>query len=211
MSPARVNAVPKRPAFFATPEQWRAWLERHHASANELWVGLHKRASGRPSVTYAELVDGLLCFGWIDGVRKSLGADRYVMRVTPRKPRSRWSAVNLRRVKQLTRLGLMQPAGLQAFSECEANQTRAYSYEQRNTARFDPADERQFRSDAEAWKYFQSQAPWYRRTATFWVTSAKKRETQLKRLATLIECSRRGVPIGPLRRPGLDRKVAKAK
>jgi len=201
VSPARVNAVPKRPAFFATPEQWRAWLERHHASANELWVGLHKRASGRPSVTYAELVDGLLCFGWIDGVRKSLGADRYVMRVTPRKPRSIWSDVNTRRYGRLLRAGRVHAAGRAAFARRTAARAGLYSFEQARVA-LPPAFARRLRANPDAARFFAAQPPWYRRAATWWVVSAKQEATRERRFATLLADSAAGRTIPPLtRRP----------
>jgi len=201
MAPAPV------PTFFATPAKWRAWLQKHHETHQELWVGFYKRETGKPSITWPQSVDEALCFGWIDGVRKSLGELSYTIRFTPRKPRSRWSLINVNRVKELTRLGLMQPRGLKAFAECQAAKTGTYAYEQRNEARFEAADERQFRANKKAWAFFEAQAPWYRRTSTYWVVSAKKRETQLKRLAKLMKCSEQGVPIDHLNRARFDRKA----
>jgi len=191
---------PMKPVFFPTPARWRAWLERNHQNESEVLVGFYKRDSGKPSITWPQSVDEALCFGWIDGVRRSVDEDSYTIRFTPRKPRSRWSLVNVRRVKELTRLGLMQPRGLEAFAACESGRSGTYAYEQRKTARFAKADERQFRANTKAWSFFQAQAPWYRRTSTWWVISAKKRETQLKRLATVIDCSARGVAIHQLAR-----------
>ena len=187
------------PVYYASPAQWRAWLEAHHASEREHWVGFHKRGTGRPSMTWAESVDQALCFGWIDGIRKRVDDERYTIRFTPRTPSSRWSRVNVARVAELSDAGLMGPAGLAAFAARTAEGT--YSYEQRDAAAFDSGRERRFRADAVAWAWFQAQPPGYRRTATHWVMSAKREETRDRRLATLIEDSAAGRRIGPLRRP----------
>jgi uncharacterized protein YdeI (YjbR/CyaY-like superfamily) len=189
------------PTFFATPDQWRAWLARHHATAGELWVGFHKRGTGRPSISWPESVDQALCYGWIDGVRKSLGAESYAIRFTPRRPGSTWSKVNLKRVEELEGLGLMHPAGRTAHAARTAARSGIYAYEQRAAARFSPEQERAFKRNRKAWAYFQAEAPWYRRTATWWVVSAKREETGAKRLATLIADSAAGRRIGQLERP----------
>jgi uncharacterized protein YdeI (YjbR/CyaY-like superfamily) len=185
--------------FFATPSEFRAWFERHHASSRELLVGFYKRGSGKPSITWPESVDQALCFGWIDGVRRSAGADCYTIRFTPRKVKSTWSSINVGRVKELSAAGLMRPAGLEAFEK--RTKSGVYSYEQRNEARLSASDERRLRSNVKAWKFFKSQAPWYQRTAIFWVMNAKKEETRARRLATLIADSARGKTIAPLTRP----------
>jgi uncharacterized protein YdeI (YjbR/CyaY-like superfamily) len=187
------------PAFHATPEEWRAWLESHHADAREHWVGFHKRGTGHPSITWPESVDQALCFGWIDGVRKRVDDDRYTIRFTPRKRGSRWSRVNVARVAELSEAGLMRPAGLAAFAARTEEGT--YSYEQREAAAFDPERERRFRAHEAAWAWFAARAPGYRRTATHWVMSAKREETRDRRLARLIEDSAAGRAVGPLRRP----------
>lgn len=185
--------------FFPSAAHLRRWLERHHAAATELWVGFYKRHTGRPSITWPELVDQVLCFGWIDGIRRSLDADRYAIRITPRKRGSGWSAVNLRRVKRLTQQGLMAPAGLAAHAG--RDRTRAgYSYEER-PAGLTGAYARTLKANAAAYAFFRAQAPWYRRTVSFWVTSAKREETRLRRLAHLIEASARGRRVGVLERP----------
>ena len=194
-----MNKAAVKPQFFATPEDFRAWLAGHHAAARELWVGFHKVGTGRPSITWPEAVDQALCFGWIDGVRKSVDAERYMIRFTPRKRGSRWSTVNVARVQELTAAGLMRPAGVAAFEA--RTEVGTYSYEQRDEAAFDPERERRLRENAAAWEYFQAQPPWYRRTATHWVMSAKRDETRDRRLARLIEDSAHGRPIGPLARP----------
>ena len=177
-------------------------LEEHHDQAQELWVGFHKKSSGKPSITWPESVDAALCFGWIDGLRKSVSARSYTIRFTPRKSDSTWSAVNIKRVGELTKLGSMQPAGLNAFARRQDEKSAIYSYEQRKTAKLGDAYEEQFRAHKKAWDHFQAQPPWYRRTASWWVISAKKEETRLKRLATLIQESGRGKSIAPLKRPG---------
>jgi len=195
-------AIGIKPVFFSSPNAFRAWFQKHHAEEHELWVGFHKKGSGRPSITWPEAVDAALCFGWIDGVRKSLDDGSYVIRFTPRKPRSTWSAVNIKRVGELAKLGLMQPAGLKAFEKRSDDRSAIYSYEQRKTAKLPVDYEKQFRARKKAWEFFQAQPPWYRRTAAYWVISAKKEETRLKRLAALIEDSEHGQRVGPLRRAG---------
>ena len=187
------------PAFYATPDDWRAWLEAHHDGEREHWVGFHKRGSGRPSITWPEAVDEALCFGWIDGVRQRVDESRYMIRFTPRKTSSKWSMVNVRRVGELSAAGLMRPAGIAAFEA--RTEVGTYSYEQRDAAAFDPDRERRLRDNTAAWEHFSAQPPWYRRTATHWVMSAKREETRDRRLARLIEDSAAGRPTGPLARP----------
>jgi uncharacterized protein YdeI (YjbR/CyaY-like superfamily) len=188
------------PLFFATPGDFRKWLESHHRDAGELWVGFYKKGSGKRSITWPESVDEALCVGWIDGLRRSIGDESYVIRFSPRKPTSIWSAVNIRRMKELISEGRVRPAGLKAFELRSEEKSARYSYEQRHSAEFDEASDQQFRANAIAWRYFQAQAPWYRRTATYWVVSAKKEETRQRRLMQLIDHSARQRPI-----PQLDR------
>jgi uncharacterized protein YdeI (YjbR/CyaY-like superfamily) len=184
--------MPRNPEFFATPGAWGTWLEEHHAKTDELWVGFYKRGSGKSTITWPEAVDGALCFGWIDGLRKSIDAVSYKIRFTPRKPRSVWSAVNIKRATELEKLCRMHPAGIVAFEKREGARSQVYSYEQqRRTAILPPKYATEFREQAAAWHFFQAQPPWYRRTSSWWVISAKKEGTRLKRLSTLIECSRR--------------------
>ena len=180
-----------KPVFFATAQEFRAWLEEHHATATELWMGLYKKGSGRPSITWPEAVDEALCFGWVDSVRQRIDDERYMNRFTPRKPTSNWSAVNIRRVEELTKRRRMRAAGLKAFRERREG-TAPYSYEQRHLAKLDPAQERRFRSKKQAWAWFQAQPKGYRTTAVYWVASAKKPETRERRLDTLIEDSAKG-------------------
>lgn len=186
--------------FFETPDQFRAWLEAHHETATELWVGFYKKATGRPSITWPEAVDQALCFGWIDGVRRSVDEHSYANRFTPRKAKSAWSNVNIAKVQTLLEQGLMRPAGLRAFEAREAGNSGVYSFEQRPQA-LPPEYEQQFRAHGPAWAFFEAQPPGYRRTAMHWVLSAKREETRQKRLATLIEDSARGRRIALLARP----------
>lgn len=197
--------MPADPIFFETPAELRAWLEENHDRAPELLIGFHKKRSGRPTITWPESVDQALSFGWIDGVRRSLGDDAYTIRFTPRRPGSTWSAVNVRRMNQLIELGLVHLAGMKAFEARSPEKTKLYSYEQRHGAELGPEHAALFRANEAAWTFFQLQPPGYRRTATWWVTSAKKEETRLRRLATLIDDSARGRRIAQLSRGTGDR------
>jgi len=191
--------------FFQSSSALRIWLKTNHLKCTELWIGVHKIASGKPGVTYSEAVEQALCFGWIDGVKKSVDANSYTHRFTPRKPNSKWSAVNLERARKLVAAGSMEAAGLKAFEGAEVS-SRSYSYEQRNSANLSAAQERQFRASNKAWEFFQAQPPWYRRTASWWVISAKKEETRQKRLTRLIAHSFAGQTIPPLTRESTVRK-----
>lgn len=193
--------MPVKPKFFPTLADWRAWLEKHHADAEELWVGFYKRDSGRASITWPESVDGALCFGWIDGVRRSIDEESYMIRFTPRKPRSVWSAINIKRAKELHAGSLMHAAGLAAFEKRQSERSAIYSYEQRKTAELPAEFLKQFRGEKAAWKFFEGQPPWYRRTSTYWVISAKKEETRSRRIELLIDCCKRGKPLPLLARP----------
>jgi uncharacterized protein YdeI (YjbR/CyaY-like superfamily) len=186
--------------FFESPAAFRVWLEEHHARASEVWVGFYKKGAGKAGITYAEALDEALCFGWIDGVRRSLDESSYTNRFSPRKPRSVWSLVNIRRAEELARRGRMAPAGLQAFAARDEERARQYSYEAR-TRQLDDGSEQDFRVHPHAWAFFQAQPPGYQRTATWWVMSAKKDETRRKRLATLIEESAQGRRLAWLSRP----------
>jgi uncharacterized protein YdeI (YjbR/CyaY-like superfamily) len=185
---------------FETPEALRAWLEAHHDTAAELWVGFYKKATGRPSITYPQALDEALCYGWIDGVRKSVDAESYTTRFTPRRRGSNWSAVNIRRVGELTALGRMRPPGLRAFEVRDESKTSPYSSENAPVD-FDADTAEQFRAQGAAWDFFIAQPPGYRRTATWWVMSAKREDTRRKRLATLIEDSANGRRLGLLTSP----------
>jgi uncharacterized protein YdeI (YjbR/CyaY-like superfamily) len=187
------------PTFFATPAALRRWFNKHHASARELWVGYYRKGTGRPSITWPQSVDQALCFGWIDGIRKSVDDDSYKIRFTPRKPKSNWSAVNLKRAQELIEQGLMQPAGLTVFQARDVQKSNQYSFE-RDAVEFDAAQLALFRANRRAWAFFQAQPPGYRKTCTWWVLSAKQEATRGKRLAVLIADSAAGQRIAPLRR-----------
>jgi uncharacterized protein YdeI (YjbR/CyaY-like superfamily) len=189
------------PIFFESPSELRTWLEQHHAGEKELLVGFHKKSTGKPSITWPELVDEALCFGWIDGIRRGIDAERYTIRLTPRKPTSNWSSVNIRRVAELEKEGRMTPAGRAAFERRSEERSGIYSYERRKAAKLERAQEREFRANEAAWTFFQSLPPGYRRTATHWVVSAKREETRRKRLATLIDDSASGRRLRHLTRP----------
>jgi uncharacterized protein YdeI (YjbR/CyaY-like superfamily) len=178
--------------FFATAEKFREWLKVHHKNTRELWVGFYKKSSGRPSITWPESVDEALCVGWIDGLRKTIDAESYKIRFTPRKTTSNWSAVNIARAKELTRLGRMRPAGLKAFELRKEARSGIYAYENRKSAVLGKAAERLFRSRPKAWEYFQNLPGSYRQTLIWWVVSAKKEETRRQRLEKLIAQSEAG-------------------
>ncbi len=185
------------PTFFRSPEEFRAWLQEHHATERELLLGFFKKRSGVTGFTQAQAVDEALCFGWIDGHVRALDEHRYTVRFTPRTPQSIWSAVNIRRAEQLVAHGRMAPAGLKAFTGRDPRQAGRYSFENRPQS-FDAADEERFRANAPAWTFFQAQTPSYQRTAIWWVVSAKTEATRQRRLATLIADSAEGRLIKPL-------------
>jgi uncharacterized protein YdeI (YjbR/CyaY-like superfamily) len=180
------------PIFFAEPGIFRAWLEKHHQTKREQWIGFHRKASGRPSVTWPEAVDEALCFGWIDGLRKTIDDESYKIRFTPRRPTSNWSAINIRRMKELMRERCVRPAGIKAFQKRVPEKSGIYSYENRKSATLSAAARKKFRADIVAWKFFQRQPASYRQTTIWWVASAKRPQTQQVRLRKLIAFSKAG-------------------
>jgi uncharacterized protein YdeI (YjbR/CyaY-like superfamily) len=178
------------PRFFATPDEFRAWLEQHHNKSKELWVAFYKKHTGKPTMTWSEAVDVALCFGWIDGIRKTIDQQSYVNRFTPRRAGSKWSAINVKKVKELKKQGLMRAEGLRHFNK--RKDRAGYSYEQRDGILLDPKYEKQFRSSKKAWTFFEKQPPWYRKVSIYWVMSAKQEETRTRRLLKLIESSQNG-------------------
>jgi len=164
---------------------------RYHATRDELLVGYYKKHSDRPSITWPESVDQALCFGWIDGVRKRIDDISYTIRFTPRKRGSIWSSVNINRAQALIELGQMQPAGLKAYEARRENRSGIYSYEQRGVELEEPYN-RLLKQDKTAWSFFQEQPPSYRKAISWWIISAKKEETRLKRLQKLIAYSTKG-------------------
>jgi uncharacterized protein YdeI (YjbR/CyaY-like superfamily) len=179
------------PTYFTTPAKFRAWLERNHAKTAELWVGFRKKGTGLPSITWPEAVDEALSFGWIDGIRKTVDEASYMIRFTPRKAGSTWSAVNIGRVEALRGEGRMTPAGLKAYEARVENRVGIYSYEQRS-ATLESQYEERFKQNARAWEFYSAQPPSYRKAANWWVVSAKRQETRDRRLAQLVECSEAG-------------------
>ena len=184
---------------FRSAAAFRAWLEAHHDSESELVVRLYKVHAKDKGLTYSDALDEALCFGWIDGVRRGGDDESFSIRFTPRKARSTWSAVNIRRATELEAEGRMHESGLAAFRKRSAERSGIYAYENRQTD-LAPHHEKALRSNKNAWNYFEAQPPWYRRTSIYWVMSAKKEETRERRLATLIQFSSKGKPI-----PQLDR------
>lgn len=186
--------------FFDGPEALRAWLEEHHERAAELYVGFWKAHTGRAALTWSLAVDEALCFGWIDGVVRRVDGDRHVRRFTPRKAGSHWSKVNVAKAEALIVAGRMRPAGLAAFEARSTANTGRASFERDTPAVFTPEQEARFREHADAWEWFRAQAPSYQRTATHLVVSAKRPETQQRRLEQLIACSAAGERLPQLRR-----------
>ncbi|MFY9555746.1 MAG: YdeI/OmpD-associated family protein [Blastocatellia bacterium] len=177
--------------FFKSPADFRKWLEKHHATVEELWVGYYKKSSGKPSITWPESVDQALCFGWIDGIRKSVDELSYKIRFTPRRPGSIWSSINIKRAQQLKSEGLMLPAGLKAFQVRKENRSGIYSYEQRSINLPETCETR-LKQNKTAWDFFHAQPASYRKLVNWWLVSAKKEETMQKRLEKLIEESAKG-------------------
>lgn len=180
-----------QPVFFRSKPAFRKWLEEHHEQAKELLVGFYKVSSGRESISWSESVDEAICFGWIDGVRKSINEESYCIRFTPRKPGSTWSMINIRKAEELMRQGLMHPAGITAFSKRKENKSGIYSYE-KDPVTLSKDFMKMFQSNKKAWKFFQSMPPSYVNPATHWVMTARQESTRLKRLQELISDSQEG-------------------
>lgn len=181
-----------KPVFFDSQAEFRSWLEKNHQTETELWVGYYKVETGKPSMTWSQSVDQALCFGWIDGIRQSVDKESYCIRFTPRKKSSNWSAINIAKVEELSRLGLMQPSGLEAFKYCKEDNSRAYSFESSNKELPDEF-EKAFKANQPAWEFYSGQAPSYRKTVVHWILSAKQKSTQLARLEKLISGSEKHI------------------
>ncbi len=176
------------PTFFATQKDFRKWLEKNHTKATELYVGFYKVTSGKQSITWPQSVNEALCFGWIDGVRKNIDSESYYIRFTSRKPGSIWSTINIQKIEDLTKAGLMKPAGVEAYSKRAESRSKIYSYEKEPVA-LSKAYEKTFKANKKAWKFFQSQPAWYKKVAVHRIMSAKQEATQLSRLDRLIKDS----------------------
>jgi uncharacterized protein YdeI (YjbR/CyaY-like superfamily) len=194
-----------QPTTFRSPAEFRRWLDAHHDKATELYVRCYRVSAADKGLTYKQALDEALCFGWIDGVRPGGDGESFWIRFSPRTPRSIWSLVNIRHAERLIAEGRMTPAGRAAFDARDPARSGVYSFERRD-ARFTPVLERAFRKNRAAWTDFEQRPPWYRRTTTHWVMSAKREETRERRLATLIDCCARGRPI-----PGLERSQSRAR
>ncbi|GAB3329989.1 YdeI/OmpD-associated family protein [Larkinella ripae] len=184
--------------FFATPAEFRHWLEENHTTEKELVVGFYKVGSGKPSITWPQSVDEALCFGWIDGIRKSIDETAYQIRFTPRKTSSIWSAVNIRRIGELIEQGLVYPAGLTVFQARDLKKAGIYTHEKEDHP-LDEAFQAQLKANEKAWQFFQKQAPSYQKTIRNWIRSAKQEATRQKRLALLVEDSENGRKVGAFR------------
>jgi len=176
------------PTFFPTQEKFRAWLEKHHQKETELLVGFYKVNSKKPSMSWSESVDQALCFGWIDGVRRSIDEESYSIRFTPRKKSSIWSSINIKKIEELTKAGLMKEAGIKAFELRSEEKSRIYSHEKEPSV-FDPEFEKKFKANKPAWKFFNKQAPSYKKVMTHWIMTAKQEKTRLSRLEKTINIS----------------------
>jgi uncharacterized protein YdeI (YjbR/CyaY-like superfamily) len=190
------------PIFFETPAELRDWLDEHHETSDDLFVGAWKKSTGRPSLTWPEIVEEALCVGWIDSIRRSVPGDGWVIRLTPRRKGSNWSAVNIAKIAELRQAGRLRPAGEAAFGARTDARSAIYSYEQRKTAALEPDEEARFRRNPAAWTWFEGRPASYRTAAIYWIVTAKRPETRAKRLGTLIEDSAAGRTVRPLTRPG---------
>jgi uncharacterized protein YdeI (YjbR/CyaY-like superfamily) len=179
------------PKFFLTADDFRKWLEKNHEKKSELLVGFYKVGSGKRSMTWSESVDQALCFGWIDGVRKSIDEDSYCIRFSRRRPKSIWSAINIQKVKKLLDKGLMRKAGIAAFARRDENRSEIYSYEN-ESKNFEKDLENEFRKNKDAWTFFQNQPQGYKRVCIHYVMSAKQQKTRTGRLNKLILASKAG-------------------
>ncbi len=189
--------VPSNIKYFKTQQSFRAWLEKNHAKKDELWLGYYKKASGKKSITYKEALEEVLCFGWIDGISRGIDDEKYCQRYTPRRKGSIWSAVNIKKAEELIKNGKMHSSGLHVYKNRDPEKAGLYSGEQKEI-KFTPQFEKKLKSNKKAWAYFSNMPPGYRRTATWWVISAKQEETKKRRLDTLIKDSAAGRKIALL-------------
>ncbi len=188
-----------QPTFFKNPAEWRQWLNENHNKVEELWLGYYKKNSGKANYTWSESVDEALCYGWIDGLRKSIDEDSYMIRFTPRRPTSIWSAVNIKKVEVLTEKGLMRPAGIKAWENRKKSKSKIYSFEQK-AQKLAAEYVKQFKTNSKAWTFYSKKlAPSYKKSSIHWVMSAKREDTRQRRLKILIESSEQEMKIPLLR------------
>ena len=193
---------PTNVTYFEYPEDFRAWLEAHHAEQDHLWVGYYRKATGKPSVTWEETVDEALCFGWIDGIRKRVDEESYTIRFTPRRSGSVWSNRNMERYAAMVGMQKIAPAGAAAFERRQEARTGTYSFEQAEPPALSAGFAERFRANTAAWADWEGRPPGYKRRATHWVMSAKREETRERRFATLLEDCAAGRKVKPLRPAG---------
>lgn len=184
--------------FFKTRSDLRKWFEENHETEKELFLGYYKVHTKKPSVTWSQSVDEAICFGWIDGIRRSINEESYHIRFTPRNPKSLWSAINIEKFKKLKKLGLIKQKGIDSFSKKKEEKSRIYSYERKNVELSEVFEEK-IKQNKTAWEYFNNLAPSYKKMSIQWVMSAKRVDTQLKRLNILIESSAQNLKVPLLR------------
>jgi uncharacterized protein YdeI (YjbR/CyaY-like superfamily) len=177
--------------YFGSAAEFHQWLKENGYTTTEILLGFYKKDSGLDGITYKEALDEALCFGWIDAVRRRVEETRFTIWFTPRKARSIWSNVNTKRAEELIKLGRMQSGGLKVFEKRDPARAGVYAFENAEW-KLDAASEKKFKANKKAWEFFQTQAPWYQRTASWWVISAKREETRVKRLEQLIKDSDKG-------------------
>ena len=187
-----------KPIFFKSPSEFQKWLKKNQDKVQELWIGFYKKDSVKKGMTYLEALDEALCYGWIDGIRKSLDKNSYVIRFTPRKPKSIWSQINIKRAEELIEAGRMKPSGLKEFKDRDPKRSGLYSFENRPQS-LEVVYEKKLKANKKAWAFFQAMPPWYQKTSAFWIMSARLEQTRLKRLDILIKDSENGRKIGPLK------------
>ncbi len=177
------------PVYFKDQFEFRKWLEDNHDKEPEVIVGFYKVSTGKPSLTWSQSVDQAICFGWIDGIRRSVDTDRYSIRFTPRRPNGIWSKINIKKFEELNKMGLVNKEGLDAFNRRKEDKSGVYSFEQDSAGKLDESLEMIFKSNAEAWDFYNKQAPSYKRTTIHWIMSAKQEATRVSRLNKLIQAS----------------------
>lgn len=186
-----------KPIFFNKPSDLRKWFEKNHLKEKELIAGFYKTGSGKPSITWPQSADEAICFGWIDGIRRSIDDESYSIRFTPRKPQSIWSAINIKKAGDLIEKGLMKPEGIAAFEKRKENRSKIYAYEKAPSV-FRTDLEKKLKANKKAWTFFKSLPPSIRNVSIHWVMSAKQEKTRLSRLEKLIQDSASQSRIKPL-------------
>ncbi len=186
--------------FFENQAYLRKWFEANYKESKEIWIGYYRKGTGKPSITWKESVDEALCFGWIDGIRKKVDDESFTIRFTPRNPKSVWSKINSERIMELKKLKMVTAIGWDLFQKRDKIKSEQYSFEQRNTIKIPSGYLKTFKKNKKAWDFFSSQPPWYKKTAFWWIVSAKQETTRSRRLNQLIDDSENLRTIPPLTR-----------